>query len=96
MASGSLFCVRAFVLLALATTAFSQLSPNFYDNSCPHALSTIQSVVRTAIYKERRIGASLLRLHFHDCFVKVRTTKFPFFSSNLDLSVVCSSISIIF
>ncbi|XP_062167425.1 peroxidase 2-like [Alnus glutinosa] len=69
MASGSLFCVRAFVLLALATTAFSQLSPNFYDNSCPHALSTIQSAVRTAIYKERRMGGSLLRLHFHDCFV---------------------------
>ncbi|XP_059463540.1 peroxidase 2-like [Corylus avellana] len=67
--AGSLLCVRAFVLLALAATAFSQLSPNFYDNSCPHALSTIQSVVRTAIYKERRMGASLLRLHFHDCFV---------------------------
>lgn len=69
MASGSLFCVRAFVLLALATTAFSQLSPNFYDNSCPNALSTIERVVWTAIYKERRMGGSLLRLHFHDCFV---------------------------
>jgi hypothetical protein len=97
MASGSLFCIRAFVLLALATTAFSQLSPNFYDNSCPHALSTIQSAVRMAIYKERRMGGSLLRLHFHDCFVNVRTTMFPLFSSNLELTVVvCSSISIIF
>ncbi|XP_031477296.1 peroxidase 4-like [Nymphaea colorata] len=41
------------------------LSPYFYDASCPEALS----VIRTAISRERRMGASLLRLHFHDCFV---------------------------
>ena len=30
---------------------------------------TVKSVVRSAIYKERHIGASLLRFFFHDCFV---------------------------
>ncbi|XP_061344905.1 cationic peroxidase 1-like isoform X1 [Gastrolobium bilobum] len=58
-----------FVFACLATTAFSQLSPNYYDYSCPKALSTIRSVVDAAVQKERRMGASLLRLHFHDCFV---------------------------
>lgn len=61
--------LHVFVFAALATTAFSQLSPNYYDYSCPNALSTIRSVVEAAIQKEPRIGASLLRLHFHDCFV---------------------------
>ncbi|PNX56379.1 peroxidase, partial [Trifolium pratense] len=36
---------------------------------CPNALSTIRSVVKDAVQKENRIGASILRLHFHDCFV---------------------------
>ncbi|XVE84372.1 hypothetical protein DITRI_Ditri17bG0007000 [Diplodiscus trichospermus] len=60
--------LQIFVLSALATTALS-LSPYYYQNICPQALPTIKRVVEAAIYKERRMGASLLRLHFHDCFV---------------------------
>ncbi|EXB54254.1 Cationic peroxidase 1 [Morus notabilis] len=33
------------------------------------ALSTIKSIVEAAVEKEGRMGASLLRLQFHDCFV---------------------------
>ncbi|KAH1068524.1 hypothetical protein GLYMA_03G038600v4 [Glycine max] len=71
MASHGYFSVlvHAFVFASLATSAFSQLSPNYYDYACPNALSTIKSVVEAAVQKEYRMGASLLRLHFHDCFV---------------------------
>ncbi|ESW06672.1 hypothetical protein PHAVU_010G066800 [Phaseolus vulgaris] len=71
MASQGYFSVvlHAFVLATVATLGFSQLSPNYYDYSCPNALSTIKSVVEAAVQKENRMGASLLRLHFHDCFV---------------------------
>ncbi|KAI4353523.1 hypothetical protein L6164_002467 [Bauhinia variegata] len=75
MASNRHFSVllHALVLAILANTAFSSydsyLSPNFYDYSCPNALNTIRRVVKAAVKKERRMGASLLRLHFHDCFV---------------------------
>ncbi|RDX61481.1 Cationic peroxidase 1 [Mucuna pruriens] len=71
MASGGYFSVllHAFVFATLATSGLSQLSPNYYDYSCPNALSTIKSVVEAAVQKEYRMGASLLRLHFHDCFV---------------------------
>ncbi|KAK7294824.1 hypothetical protein RJT34_17721 [Clitoria ternatea] len=48
----------------------SQLSPTFYAKSCPFALSTISAVVKSAVFNESRMGASLLRLHFHDCFVQ--------------------------
>lgn len=47
----------------------SKLSSDFYASSCPNALSIIESGIEAAIKNETRIGASLLRLHFHDCFV---------------------------
>ncbi|KAG0502830.1 hypothetical protein HPP92_002902 [Vanilla planifolia] len=34
------------------------------------ASSTIKAAVQSAIASEKRMGASLLRLHFHDCFVQ--------------------------
>ncbi|KAK1273490.1 Peroxidase 5 [Acorus gramineus] len=48
----------------------AQLSPTFYDCTCPNALSTIRAAVRKAVSAERRMAASLIRLHFHDCFVQ--------------------------
>ncbi|KAH0866228.1 hypothetical protein HID58_083439 [Brassica napus] len=57
------------LLLSLFCFCQAQLSPTFYDQSCPNALSTIRSSIRTAISRERRMAASLIRLHFHDCFV---------------------------
>jgi len=48
----------------------SNLIRHFYANSCPMAEQIVQSVVERAVMKEARMAASLLRLHFHDCFVK--------------------------
>lgn len=59
------------VLSAALSHSHAQLTPNFYNKVCPKALSTIKSVVKNAIRREPRMGASLLRLHFHDCFVNV-------------------------
>ncbi|KAL7231407.1 hypothetical protein ACSBR2_009626 [Camellia fascicularis] len=46
------------------------LYPQFYDRSCPKAQEIVKSVVAKAVAKDTRMAASLLRLHFHDCFVK--------------------------
>ncbi|CAO2838111.1 unnamed protein product [Amaranthus hypochondriacus] len=40
-----------------------------YANSCPNAESIIFSWVQNAVLNDPRMAASLLRLHFHDCFV---------------------------
>ncbi|KAB5521678.1 hypothetical protein DKX38_025997 [Salix brachista] len=45
-------------------------SSNFYDSTCPNALTTIRTAIRRAVSSERRMAASLIRLHFHDCFVQ--------------------------
>lgn len=47
----------------------AQLSDGYYSSTCPDVLTTIESAVDTAVSNEARMGASLLRLHFHDCFV---------------------------
>ncbi|KAI4302656.1 hypothetical protein MLD38_038377 [Melastoma candidum] len=60
------------LLVAIAGLCFAakgQLTPSFYDHICPQALPTIKAIVQSAVYNEPRMGASLLRMHFHDCFV---------------------------
>ncbi|KAJ8424582.1 hypothetical protein Cgig2_002594 [Carnegiea gigantea] len=71
MASSS-FSSAFIVLLGmtyLLVASKAQLTPNFYSYSCPQLFCTVRSVVESAIMKEARMGASLLRLFFHDCFV---------------------------
>ncbi|XP_057757305.1 cationic peroxidase 1 isoform X2 [Arachis stenosperma] len=58
------------IFMCLIGLGSAQLSSNFYATKCPNALSTIKSAVNSAVAKEARMGASLLRLHFHDCFVQ--------------------------
>ncbi|CAN1262976.1 Cationic peroxidase 1 [Linum perenne] len=57
------------LLLVVGGSNGQELASNYYDISCPKALSLIRSSVLGAVHKDRRMGASLLRLHFHDCFV---------------------------
>ena len=68
--------------------------PSFYATSCPNALSTINSAVNSAVTSEKRMGASLLRLHFHDCFVNASLLSlshecfvFTFYNSPTSLSL---------
>ncbi|GKU94688.1 hypothetical protein SLEP1_g8142 [Rubroshorea leprosula] len=46
-----------------------QLDYKFYDDTCPSLTKIVRSGVWSAIDNETRMAASLLRLHFHDCFV---------------------------
>nr|ADN96690.1 peroxidase 3 [Rubia cordifolia] len=72
--SMSLFVVAsllAFAPLCLcAKSSGGYLYPQFYDRSCPKATEIVRSIVAKAVAEEARMAASLIRLHFHDCFVK--------------------------
>ncbi|KAJ6798723.1 putative cationic peroxidase 1 [Iris pallida] len=57
------------VSAGVALQASADLSPDFYDEVCPEALLTVKLIVEAAVALEPRMGASLIRLHFHDCFV---------------------------
>lgn len=69
MASSSFMAILTLALLLQMGTSSAQLSTNFYSSSCPRVFSAVRSTVQSAIRNEARMGASLLRLHFHDCFV---------------------------
>ncbi|KAF8369417.1 hypothetical protein HHK36_032571 [Tetracentron sinense] len=64
-------CIMVTMMLLLAyMPCEAHLSSTFYDKMCPNALNTIRTSIRTAVSSERRMAASLIRLHFHDCFVQ--------------------------
>ncbi|KAE9596083.1 hypothetical protein Lal_00031214 [Lupinus albus] len=67
--SAAMNVMLALFFLLLTGSSSAQLSENFYSKKCPKVFNAVKSVVHSAIAKEPRIGASLLRLHFHDCFV---------------------------
>jgi peroxidase len=65
----------ALLLLVLAAVALScgdALSLDLYDESCPEAEAAVTAAVRQAMANDRTVAAGLLRMHFHDCFVRVR------------------------
>ena len=66
--STSALCVL--LVLALAGGSSAQLSTGFYSSSCPGAPDAVWSAVRSAVATEPRMGASIVRLFFHDCFVQ--------------------------
>lgn len=45
------------------------LGIGIYTDRCPEAEAIIFSWVQKAVSEDPRMAASLLRLHFHDCFV---------------------------
>ena len=78
MAAAAFVPLAVAVLFSLSSAAsagavqWGKLDPHFYDRSCPQAQQIVASIVGKAHYQDPRMAASLLRLHFHDCFVKVR------------------------
>ncbi|CAA0834458.1 Peroxidase 52 [Striga hermonthica] len=57
------------VLLVLLSSSSALHDQNYYSNTCPNLLDTVKNKVHDAINREARMGASLLRMHFHDCFI---------------------------
>ncbi|KAL3684291.1 hypothetical protein R1sor_002313 [Riccia sorocarpa] len=58
------------IIVLLASAASAQLSEKFYDKTCPGGVAAVRNVVVNAVGNDRRFAAGLLRLHFHDCWVR--------------------------
>ncbi|XP_007017880.2 PREDICTED: peroxidase 64 [Theobroma cacao] len=61
----------AFVILMFSVSSpVRALSSNYYDDTCPQLESIVTSVVKKAMSNDRTVPAALLRMHFHDCFIR--------------------------
>ncbi|XP_059644443.1 peroxidase 64 [Cornus florida] len=63
------FLSSVLVILSMSSPG-NALSQNYYDQTCPSAESIIRDAVRAATTKDKTVPAALLRMHFHDCFVR--------------------------
>lgn len=55
------------------------LAFNYYKETCPLAEEIVRHNVEIAVVRDPRMAASLLRLHFHDCFVMVSPLSFSLY-----------------
>ncbi|XP_023753071.1 peroxidase 66 [Lactuca sativa] len=59
-------------ILILSVVPFSEavLSAHYYDQTCPQAENIIYQTVRNASIYDPKVPARLLRMFFHDCFIR--------------------------
>ncbi|XP_022866319.1 peroxidase 15-like [Olea europaea var. sylvestris] len=67
MSVPSLVVVAALFIIVLQCNG--QLTNTFYSTSCPNVSIVVRNILEQAQENDVRIGAKLVRLHFHDCFV---------------------------
>ncbi|XP_058079538.1 peroxidase 15-like [Magnolia sinica] len=67
--SSSLLVATTLLLTLLFVRSNGQLSATFHSTTCPDVSTIVRGVIENALESDPRIGASLVRLHFHDCFV---------------------------
>jgi peroxidase len=53
------------------TPSAAGLAVGFYSHACPNAEAIVRGVVTKAVQQNPGVGAGLIRMLFHDCFVQV-------------------------
>uniref|UniRef100_A0A2N9ISN9 Peroxidase n=1 Tax=Fagus sylvatica TaxID=28930 RepID=A0A2N9ISN9_FAGSY len=61
-----------FILMSFTGQCYSQLQVGFYEGKCKFidVETTVSSIVKQNFLKDPTIAAALIRMQFHDCFVK--------------------------
>ncbi|KAG6545872.1 hypothetical protein Mapa_012527 [Marchantia paleacea] len=68
--TGSKWLLVMCLVLVVVAVADAQLTESFYASKCPKGPAKVREVIKTWITRDRTLAPALLRLHFHDCFVR--------------------------
>ncbi|OWM74952.1 peroxidase 64 [Punica granatum] len=58
------------VVIQVFPSSVAALSTKYYDHSCPQLESLVTNAVKKAMKNDNTVPAALLRMHFHDCFIR--------------------------
>lgn len=81
----SLLVVVAVLALSVSEVNAQQLSFTYYRKSCPNVESIVLAEVKKAFKKNPTIAPGILRMMFHDCFVRVSIISLLLFFSTRNL-----------
>ncbi|KAJ7005756.1 peroxidase 64-like [Populus alba x Populus x berolinensis] len=62
--------VFALLVIFQMSSSVSALSSNYYEQTCPKLESAVTNAVKKAMMNDKTVPAALLRMHFHDCFIR--------------------------
>jgi hypothetical protein len=74
MASMVTLILILILFFSLVSTGNS-LSYNYYEKTCPDVEFIVAKTVKAAAASDKTVPAALLRMHFHDCFIRVMLQK---------------------
>lgn len=64
---------QTFLLFLMVSLSRAGLDAHYYDQTCPQAEKIILGAVSDASMHDPKVPARILRMFFHDCFIRVRT-----------------------
>ena len=66
----------------------SELKLDFYERSCPKVETIVRNTVNKYISRAPSLAAPILRMHFHDCFARVRYDSIPYWVLSLHINAI--------